>query len=84
VRFLIIFFLVLCLISVALTIFRAIVSSITLNARVNARRRPQDQQPPLERLVRDPVCGTYVAERTAIRAGDQFFCSEECRSKWRA
>ena len=33
-------------------------------------------------LVKDPVCGTYVPEGTAIRAGDQFFCSEDCRSKW--
>jgi hypothetical protein len=34
------------------------------------------------RLVKDPVCGTYVPEHTAIHAGDHFFCSEECRVKF--
>jgi hypothetical protein len=33
-------------------------------------------------LVKDPVCGTYIPEASAIRAGDQFFCSEECRKKF--
>jgi hypothetical protein len=35
-------------------------------------------------LVKDPVCGTYVAESTAIRVRDAFFCSEECRQKYLA
>ena len=34
------------------------------------------------RLVKDPVCGTYVPETSAIRAGELFFCSEECRGKY--
>jgi hypothetical protein len=34
------------------------------------------------RLVRDPVCGTYVPEQTALSARNEFFCSEECRSKF--
>ena len=36
------------------------------------------------RLVKDPVCGTYVPEATALHAADQFFCSEQCRNKWLA
>ena len=36
------------------------------------------------RLVKDPVCGTYILEQTAIQARDQFFCSEECRGKFLA
>ena len=32
-------------------------------------------------LVKDPVCGTYVPQANALRMGDQFFCSEECREK---
>jgi hypothetical protein len=35
-------------------------------------------------LVKDPVCGTYVPEGTALHAGDQSFCSEDCRNKWAA
>ena len=40
------------------------------------------------KLVRDPVCGTYVAPGTALSlsAGGttHYFCSEECRAKYRA
>ena len=32
-------------------------------------------------LVKDPVCGTYIPQATAIRVADQFFCSEECARK---
>jgi hypothetical protein len=30
------------------------------------------------RLVKDPVCGTYVAQQTALSARNEFYCSEEC------
>ena len=33
-------------------------------------------------LVKDPVCGTYVPQATAIQHGNAFFCSEECRRKY--
>ena len=33
-------------------------------------------------LVKDPVCGTYVPEATALHDGNQFFCSETCRRKF--
>ena len=40
------------------------------------------------KLVRDPVCGTYVAPTAALSlsAGGttHYFCSEECRAKYRA
>ena len=43
---------------------------------------------PAVKLVRDPVCGTYVTPRNAVtletRGATQYFCSEECRSKYRA
>lgn len=38
------------------------------------------------KLVKDPVCGTFVSPRTALSAtasGDtHYFCSEECREKF--
>jgi YHS domain-containing protein len=41
---------------------------------------------PNRRLVRDPVCGTYVAEVLAIplRQGSEtlYFCSESCRDSY--
>jgi hypothetical protein len=33
-------------------------------------------------LVKDPVCGMYIPQETAIHSGDQFFCSEACREKY--
>jgi YHS domain-containing protein len=40
------------------------------------------------KLVRDPVCGTYVTPRNALSttAGGttHYFCSEDCRRKFRA
>ena len=39
------------------------------------------------KLVRDPVCGTWVSpgDARAIQVGDttHFFCSEECRAKFK-
>jgi YHS domain-containing protein len=47
-------------------------------------RRPAK---PAVRLVRDPVCGTYVQPRESLsmsaRGVTHFFCSEECRSRFR-
>lgn len=38
------------------------------------------------RLVRDPVCGTYVPRMRALTIGQgngaQFFCSERCRTSY--
>lgn len=38
------------------------------------------------KLVRDPVCGVFVAPSTALaaRAGGEtaYFCSEKCRREW--
>lgn len=46
------------------------------------------QAPTPVKLVRDPVCGTYVAPRgeLSLTAGGatHYFCSEECRSRYRA
>jgi len=33
-------------------------------------------------LVKDPVCGMYIPQDTALRERDQFFCSEACRRKF--
>lgn len=40
-----------------------------------------------EDLVKDPQCGTYVPKSSSIKATiggeDHFFCSEDCRNKYR-
>jgi YHS domain-containing protein len=49
------------------------------------RPRVRGQAPPVK-LVRDPVCGTFVAPRSSLSATSRgttyYFCSEECRSKF--
>ena len=39
------------------------------------------------KLVRDPVCGTYVTPRTALSltqgSTTYYFCSDQCRAKFR-
>jgi len=34
------------------------------------------------KLLRDPVCGTYVSPATAVSDGRHSFCSEKCRSEY--
>jgi YHS domain-containing protein len=42
--------------------------------------------PPAVTLVRDPVCGMFVAPSKALVAGSgadaKYFCSEKCRREW--
>ena len=49
---------------------------------------PRRTQTPPVRLVRDPVCGTHVAPRRELSltsgGSTHYFCSEECRKKFRA
>lgn len=51
------------------------------------RPSPQDRER-TGKLMKDPVCGTYVPAETALTArsdsGTHYFCSEECRRKFLA
>jgi YHS domain-containing protein len=46
--------------------------------------RREDASP--VKLVRDPVCGTYVSPESALSSrssnGVAYFCSQTCRDKW--
>jgi hypothetical protein len=71
-RFLIRLFAFLMIVYAAMYFFRRLLPTVVSPRRGSAR------------LIKDPVCGTYVAEETAVRANGQFFCSDECRDKFRA
>ena len=47
-----------------------------------------EKRVPPVKLVRDPVCGIYVAPNSGLSLTTgrttHYFCSEECRSKYRA
>jgi YHS domain-containing protein len=52
-------------------------------------RQPEAPPAPLGgELKKDPVCGTYISAATAVQAtvkGETvYFCSKECREKFRA
>jgi hypothetical protein len=48
-----------------------------------ARRTTATGAPRSVKLVRDPVCGTYVSPDSAISDGRNSFCSEKCRDEYR-
>ena len=55
-------------------------------ARTGAATRAAGPPPPppggaTERLVQDPVCGVRLPESRALRAGDRYYCSAECRAR---
>jgi YHS domain-containing protein len=81
-RFFIQVLLLFFIVSVALSILRGAFST----SPQRQRRTPEEPRPrpasTSSRLVKDPVCGTFVPETSALRAGDAFFCSEECRGKY--
>jgi len=54
-----------------------------LGAFTAAGHAGQAQSPSVAgHLVKDPVCGTYVPEGTALKHGEYFFCSDACRQKF--
>ena len=63
---------------------RALGGSTAMPRDVQAPRRRDDGSP--VKLVRDPVCGTYVSPETAVSTRDArgvtYFCSQTCRDKW--
>ena len=71
------------LLIVVARLFWRLVDAVIDGARGEAPRRPTSAV----KLVRDPVCGTYVAPRAAlsVTAGGSthYFCSEECRGRYR-
>jgi YHS domain-containing protein len=58
-----------------------------LEAASGRPRRDGRSQAPAVKLVRDPVCGTYVAPSNALSLTSggttHYFCSDDCRKKFR-
>ena len=60
--------------------WRVVGSMISVSA--GTRRTNASGEPPAVKLVRDPVCGTYVSPDSAISDGTHYFCSEKCRNDY--
>jgi YHS domain-containing protein len=79
VRFVLFSLLITLVVRAALRLFAGIVEGATGGgARTSA--------PPATKMVKDPVCGTYVVPSKALMAsrGNQtaWFCSTECQHTW--
>jgi hypothetical protein len=72
---------VIVLLLVIRAVWRVVGNMITVSA--GARRTTASGEPRAVKLVRDPVCGTYVSPDTAISDGREYFCSEKCRDEYR-
>jgi hypothetical protein len=57
-------------------------SMITISA--GSRRTTATGEPRPVKLVRDPVCGTYVSPDSALSDGTNCFCSDKCRDEYRS
>jgi YHS domain-containing protein len=72
------------LLIVVARLFWRLMDGVIAGARGDPASRRRGHAP--VKLVRDPVCGTYVPPRAAlsVTAGGSthYFCSEECRSKF--
>jgi YHS domain-containing protein len=72
------------LLIVVARLFWRLIDAVLAGARGESGSRRPRQAP--VKLVRDPVCGTFVPRRAAlsVTAGGSthYFCSEECRNKF--
>lgn len=55
--------------------------------KIRQKQRKPHPQKPLVEMKKDPICGTYIPENQALKYKDggetYYFCSEECKSKFR-
>ena len=79
-----VFFLV---ISIVRTFFRGVTAAYKASAEAGGGRRQEPAVQPGGELKKDPVCGTYVSTATSLSRSVNgqavYFCSEECRKKYR-
>ena len=63
-------------------VWRIVGSMVSISA--GSRRTTASREPTPVKLVRDPVCGTYVSRDSALSEGSNYFCSDKCRDEYRS
>ena len=80
-------FLIAVVLSLVLRAIRVVLRGVIEAAQPPGPGRPTNRTNQAVKLVRDPVCGTHIPPSYAlsINAGatTHYFCSEECRRKYR-
>ena len=76
---------IIVLLLVIRAVWRTLSSIVTISggARRTTASPPRGGEPRPVKLVRDPVCGTYVSPDSAIFHGGNYFCSEKCRDDYK-
>jgi len=71
---------------VLLLVIRAVwrIAGSMISISAGSRRRTASREPSPVKLVRDPVCGTYVSRESALADGTNYFCSDKCRDEYRS
>jgi len=73
---------IIVLLLVLRTVWKVLANLFTVSA--GAMPSTTTGEPRAVKLVRDPVCGTYVSPDLAIADGKNYFCSEKCRDEYRS
>jgi YHS domain-containing protein len=73
---------IIVLLLVLRAVWKLLANLFTVSA--GARRTTATGEPRAVKLVRDPVCGTYVSPGLAIADGKNYFCSNKCRDEYRS
>jgi YHS domain-containing protein len=86
-RFLLLFLLMFFLVRFVWRLLGGIVQGAMSAGTVNSQGGARPAAPSPVKMVRDPVCGTYVVRAKALTTGSgdqtQYFCSEKCRDEFR-
>ena len=75
---------IIVLLLVIRAVWRTLRSFITISSGVRRTTASRGGgEPQAHKLVRDPVCGTFVAPDSAIYQDGNYFCSEKCRDEYK-
>jgi YHS domain-containing protein len=64
-------------------VWRVVSSMVAISPRAQ-RSTTSSREPRPVKLMRDPVCGTYVSRDSALSDGTNYFCSVKCRDEYRS
>lgn len=70
------------LLLIARAVWRMVSGMVAIST--GPRRTAARRDPSPVKLVRDPVCGTYVSPDSAVSDRGNYFCSDKCRNEYRS
>ena len=74
---------IIVLLLVIRAVWRTLSSIVTISGGARRTTATRSGEPQAHKLVRDPVCGTFVSPDSAIYQDGNYFCSEKCRDEYK-